>query len=65
MLPLPSGVAVNVALVQESEAAMEGTGTANPAEATAAASTRLIVRFMYMVYLERRWRRATKAQSKP
>jgi hypothetical protein len=51
MLPLPSGVAVNVALVQEIEPAIVGTGTANPADATAAASARLMVRFMYMVYL--------------
>src|SRR5436190_20597167 len=65
MLPLPSDVAVNDALVQDSVAAVVGTGTANPAEATAAASTRLRVRFVYMVYLEKRWRRATSAQSKP
>jgi hypothetical protein len=65
MLPLPSAVAVNVALVQEIEPAIVGTGTANPADATAAASTRLMVRFMYMVYLEKRWQRATSAQSKP
>src|SRR4051812_44023362 len=62
MLPLPSDDAVNDALVQESVALMVGTGTANPADATAAASTRLMVRFMYMVYLGKRWRRATSAQ---
>ena len=65
MLPCPSGVAENAAPVQEIVAPIVGTGTANPAEATAAASTRLMVRFMYMVYLEKRWRRATSAQSKP
>jgi len=65
MLPLPSDVAVNDAAVQERLAPMVGTGTANPADATAAASTRLMVRFIYMVYLENRWRRATSAQSKP
>jgi hypothetical protein len=58
-------MAVNVELVQLNDADIVGIGTANPAEATAAASTRLIERFMYMVYLEKRWRRATGAQSKP
>jgi threonine/homoserine efflux transporter RhtA len=51
--------------VQEIVPAIDGMGAANPADATAAASTRLMVRFMYMVYLEKRWRRATSAQSKP
>jgi hypothetical protein len=48
MLPLPSDVAVKLALVQESVAPMDGTGTANPADATAAASTRLMERFVYI-----------------
>ena len=65
MFPLPSDVAVNEAAVQERLAPIVGTGTANPAEATAAASTRLMERFIYMVHLENRWRHATIAQSKP
>jgi len=65
MFPLPSDVAVKEAAVQERLAPIVGTGTANPAEATAAASTRLMERFVYMVYLENRWRHATIAQSKP
>ena len=65
MFPLPSDVAVNDAAVQERLAPIVGTGIANPAEATAAASTRLMERFIYMVHLENRWRHATIAQSKP
>ena len=65
MFPLPSDVAVNDAAVQERLAPIVGTGIANPAEATAAASTRLMERFIYMVHLENRWRDATIAQSKP
>ena len=65
MLPEPSDVAVKDAAVHERLAPIVGTGNANPAEATAAASTRLMERFMFMVYLENRWRRATIAQSKP
>jgi hypothetical protein len=52
MFPLPSDVAVNDAAVQERLAPIVGTGTANPVEATAAASTRLMERFIYMVHLE-------------
>jgi hypothetical protein len=65
MLPFPSATAWKLELVQASDAANVGTGTAKPAEATAAASTRLMVRSICMVYLEMRRRRATSAQSKP
>jgi hypothetical protein len=63
MFPFEPGVAVK--LLQESVVLDVGTGTANPAEATAAASTRLMERLICMVYLEKRRRRATSAQSKP
>jgi hypothetical protein len=65
-LPCPSGDTENVPPAQERLAPNVGTGTAaNPADATAAASTRLMFRFMYMVYLGKRRRHATIAQSKP
>jgi hypothetical protein len=48
MLPLPSEDALKLALVHESVAPIDGPGTANPADATAAASTRLMERFMDM-----------------
>jgi hypothetical protein len=53
MLPEPSGVAEK--LEQLSCVAYTGAGaTKNPPEATAAASTRLILRLICMVYLENR-----------
>jgi hypothetical protein len=60
MLPEPSEPAVNVELVQVSEAANVGIGaTANPVEATAAASTRLMLRWFVCIGLPR------KAAAKP
>ena len=49
MLPEPSGAAEKLLLVQESVALNVGIGAANPADATAAASTRLIERFICMI----------------
>src|SRR6185312_11656618 len=55
MLPEPSAVAVNDDDVQTSCVANAGRGaTKNPPEATAAASTRLMLRLICMVYLENR-----------
>jgi hypothetical protein len=62
MVPFEPGLAVK--LLQASVALNVGTGTANPVEATAAASTRLMERLICMVYLEKRRRRATYAQCK-
>jgi len=62
MLPEPSADAVNVELVHVSVAACTGIGaTMNPPVATAAASTRLMLRWISMVYLEKRRRAAAIA----
>jgi hypothetical protein len=61
-LPEPSADAVNDVLVHVSVAACTGIGaTMNPPVATAAASTRLMLRWISMVYLEKRRRVAAIA----
>jgi hypothetical protein len=55
MFPVPSLDAKKDPAAHDSVSATAGYGTANPADATAAASTRLKVLFTYMVYLEAGW----------